>query len=101
MSHTGKLISTYGVVTFDTNTGLVFVHDLDKDFGPPPVYVNIAEWKRRYPLEHGILAEEHDVLDFGYVDANGKYEPPCEAWRLEREDRLKKGEPDKWATDVT
>lgn len=77
--------SSYGELVFDADTGRVIPGDttLDADFGEIPVRVDVEEWRRRYPgedIEHG-----NDILDPGYWFADGRYEPPCESWREERE----------------
>ena len=80
----GRLITSSGWIDFDAETGSVTGFDLDADFGAPPLRVNVDEWRRRYPKEHSILANEHDILDFGLWFPDG-YDPPCEEWRVERE----------------
>lgn len=81
----GKLCSSHGTITFNAETGRVLCSNLDRDFGKKPVRIDVEEWKKRYPLEHHLLAEEHDVLDFGMWFRDDSYEPPEESWRLERE----------------
>ena len=84
----GKLMSSCGSVTFDVSNGAVLQCDLDPEDYPEatrPRVVDVDEWLRRYPGESKALPNEHDILDFGYWMDEGKYEPPCETWRLERE----------------
>lgn len=90
---TGKLISSDGSVMFDADTG--FVTGVD-DFGDPASFlhsigrIDVEEWLRRYPGEADVLPNEHDILDFGLYFADGSYDPPCESWRKDREQTLKK-----------
>ena len=89
------LRSSHGHIAFDTGSGFVSAEgtELDPDFGPVPFKVDVDEWRLRYPGES--LDGEHDVLDFGYWYRTGKtkvaYEAPCESWRLEREEAIRKG----------
>lgn len=88
----GKLISSCGSVTFDADNGVVTECDLDPEDYPSddcPAVVDVDEWKLRYPGEWSILPNEHDILDFGYWKRDGTYEPPCENWRLDREERIR------------
>ena len=84
---TASLQSTYGSLSFDTETGRVLSCSLDRAFGAKPDKIDVAEWRKRYPGED--MEGSHDVLDFGYWMRSGKYEPPCEEWRLDREARIK------------
>lgn len=94
-ARTARLMSSNGEVLFDTDSGLALeIVNYDDD----PVLsgidkVDVDEWRRRYPGED--MEGEHDILDFGYWyrESEGfmtefKYEPPCEAWRIEREDMI-------------
>ena len=86
---TGGLCSSHGTFIFDIRDGNIVYLDLDcVGFGGIPVKVDVEEWKLRYPKEHHKLAEAHDCLDFGIWFADGKYEPPCEDWRKDREKML-------------
>lgn len=79
-----KLASAHGTITVMRN-GIVFCHDLDfPGFGSPPVYVNVREWMKRYPGEEP-WGKTHDILDFGFIDADGVYTEPEEEWRKDRE----------------
>ncbi len=75
------LVSSHGKLEFNTRTGLVTDSScMGLSFGALPVFINIHEWRAHYPA--GVLAgSEHDILDFGYVDANGVYNEPCGSWR--------------------
>ena len=77
---TTLLRSSHGCVTFVGTTGEVIDTELDDDFGAVPIYVNVAEWRKTYPGEDPD-GEEHDILDFGYIDSEGVYIPPDETWR--------------------
>jgi len=79
-----RLISSHGYVDFDPATGVVQDVSLSPEFGAPPAQVNVYEWHKRYPGET-LGNDEHDILDFGYVDADGVYSPPCDDWRDDRE----------------
>ena len=79
------ILSTHG--TFIANgLGSVLQTDLTDDFGSRPLYVNWAEWLRAYPAES--LPESVDILDVGYIAADGIYTPPCQQWRDDRDDRI-------------
>ena len=85
----GQLFSSCGSVLFDVATGEVVSCALET-FGDYayktehlPVRIDTDEWLRRYPGED--IAAGHDILDFGYWMKSGKYEPPCEDWRKDRE----------------
>ena len=87
----GQLFSSCGSALFDVETGEVVSCNLETGTGGYkkahlPVRVDVAEWKARYPGED--VAAGHDILDFGYWMKNGKYEPPCEGWRRDRENRV-------------
>ena len=84
MDNTTRLISSHGHVDFNSEFGFVRSTDLDSEFGDPPIWVNVFEWRARYPGET-LGNDEHDILDFGYVDAKGVYSPPCDDWRDDRE----------------
>lgn len=84
---TATLASSHGSLTFDTATGSVKQCSLEKSFGPRPMRIDVDEWQARYPGES--IVGEHDILDFGYWLRSGKYEAPCEDWRLEREERIR------------
>lgn len=87
---TGKLTSSYGELTFDIADGRVISYSLDVEaFGPAPTRIDVEEWRRRYPDEHGILAECHDILDFGYWVSDSIYIPPDEDWRKDREENIR------------
>ena len=88
-----ELRSSHGSIVFDTQSGFVKSEetDLGPEFGPAPYKIDVDEWRLRYPGES--MEGEHDVLDFGYWYHKGRsssvYEPPCEDWRRDREDRLR------------
>ncbi len=79
-------LSNHGEFEFDTETGLVVCTlYLDPSFGPKPVWVDVHEWRKRYPGES--IDGDTDVLDLAFVDAKGAYHEAEESWRLEREGR--------------
>jgi hypothetical protein len=85
---TAKLFSSCGVVVFDPLTGRVMPELTSYDDENLIVWVNVVEWRRRYPGED--VAAGHDILDFGLWYLNKKdlttgYDPPCESWRQDRE----------------
>lgn len=80
-----RIVSSHGFVYADS-TGAVTDDMLDADFGAPPVYINWPEWQKTYPGE--ALPDSVDILDVGYVDADGVYSEPCEEWRADRRARL-------------
>ena len=94
---TATLLSTYGTIVFDVDTGLVQTLDLDSEFTGRPFKIDVDEWRQRYPGEG--MEGEHDVLDFGYwyyekkpgtkrERRNVGYEGPCEDRRKDREARI-------------
>lgn len=86
----GTLMSSHGSIHFNADTGRVLRCRLGRDFGKRrPVKIDVEEWKRRYPAEHHLLAEQHDILDFGMWFRDESYEGPCEDWRKEREEMLR------------
>jgi hypothetical protein len=86
--NTTFLRSSHGLIVFDADDGYVVDFDLDDEFGPVPVKIDVEEWKRRYPGELP-GGGTHDVLDFGYWYADGRYEEPAEGWRTDREENIK------------
>lgn len=48
-----------------------------------PVLVDLIEWRKGYPDKELRTDMNYDILDFGYIMENGKYEPPCHDWRKE------------------
>lgn len=72
-------MSSNGFVEFDAKTGMVIQCDMPK--GLRPARVDVNEWLRHYPGEKVVLANEHDILDFGFWTAKGKYVPPSKEWR--------------------
>jgi len=84
---TAKLFSSCGEIVFDTLTGEVIQKLTKYDDVNLIVWVNIVEWKQRYPGED--VAAGHDILDFGlwYIDKEDLttgYDPPREDWRVFR-----------------
>jgi len=78
------LTSSHGDISF-TEDGTVIACDLDLDgFGPRPVWINVYEWRKRYPDED-FRGKTYDILDFGFVDTAGDYCKPEESWRADRE----------------
>lgn len=87
--------SSHGIFFFHPTTGEVKASDIDltKEFGDPPVRVNVDELRSqpvpellKHHLKDGLLPE-YDVLDVGYWTEDGSYEPPEEDWRIERDER--------------
>lgn len=76
-----EIISSHGLFWAEPN-GVVKEVSLDAEFGAMPVYVNWPEWMKTYPGES--LPDAVDVLDVGFIDATGTYEPPCDDWRGDR-----------------
>lgn len=81
--------SSCGTLVFDADTGEVYpgYTNLDADFGEIPIRVDLEEWIHRYPGED--IADGNDILDLGLWFADGRYEPPCESWRIERDEMIK------------
>lgn len=81
---TVNALSSHGVFSFDTETGLVTdTVGLDTSFGARPLWVDVNEWKRRYPGE--TIDGDTDVLDLAYMGADGVYCEAAEEWRKDRE----------------
>lgn len=85
-----KATSSHGHFFFDASTGAVVILDLSNSFGPMPHIVDTAEWNKYYPEES--MPKQIDILDLGYMDVNGKYEPAEASWRLERKQLIASGE---------
>jgi len=81
------IVSTHGKFTAN-GLGTVLETDLTAEFGSRPLYVNWAEWLRAYPAES--LPESVDILDVGYIAADGIYTPPCRQWREDRDAEIEK-----------
>ena len=79
MSH-HTILSSHGHFVIDEN-GLVLSHELDlgpDGWGQPiPAHFDVAEFIQTY----GKLTESIDVLDIGYTNPDGQYEPPASGWR--------------------
>lgn len=71
-----RIRSSHGTFTFDKHTGAVLETDLDAEFGPLPVQVDLGSLRPEC-AEYG----EEDVLHVGffYIDEYGRrqYEPPA------------------------
>lgn len=78
VSHT--ILSSHGHLVIDEN-GIVISHELE--LGPDgweqpiPAHFDVAEFIQTY----GSLRESIDVLDIGYTNPDGRYEPPASGWQ--------------------
>ena len=69
--------SSYGHVVID-DKGNVLSHELDDEWEQPiPVQFDVDEFRKTY----GQLASDIDILDIGYSNPDGQYEPPSSEWR--------------------
>lgn len=89
---TFTLISTHGSIVAKATNGEVVHTHLSREWpSPTPVKIDVKEWRKRYPGEK--ITGEHDILDFGYWVPGTPdlvYEPPCEDWRTDRDERRKR-----------
>ena len=88
-----EVTSSHGTFRFDANNGHIYNGTLTESFGALPVLINIWEFNKYYrtiedpyPLDN---ISSIDILDLGYIDANGDYEEACVDWRKEREMNLR------------
>jgi hypothetical protein len=61
-----------------------------KDFAVGSGVFNVQEYINVY----GQLDDSIDILDIGFTDLNGNYEPPCEDWREDIKNNLLEDNPD-------
>ena len=73
--------SSYGSITFDSKTGNIISTNLDNSPECPQVArFDVEEFKCHYGE---YPKNETDILDLGYWQNDGGYEPPCHDWRRE------------------
>ena len=82
------LMSTHGEIDFNIVTGEVTDLRIAEYMERIPKTIDVDEWRNRYPGET-LLAEQHDILDFGMWFEDDTYDGPCEDWRVDREQRRK------------
>ena len=79
MSH-HSILSSHGHLVIDEN-GIVLSHELelgpDAWEQPIPTHFDVEEFIKTY----GELSKCLDVLDIGYTNPDGQYEPPVSGWR--------------------
>lgn len=82
-TETVTIAGSHGSMVVDASTGVVLKwnHSGDGDY-KDIVKIDLDEYRRTYPGPGGIMARI-DVLDVGYWDKSGAYEPPAEHWRKE------------------
>lgn len=80
------LIGSQGNVDFNSDGTRVL--NGENTAYPDITAININEWTNRYPEESLDRDCAHDILDFGTYYVDGTYDPPCEDWRNDREERM-------------
>ena len=89
--------SSHGHFYFNSRTGEVNgrTMDLAESFGVLPVRVDVDELRSQKALsthpgaKKDGLFTSYDVLDVGFWDEEGHYEPPEDEWRKERDENYK------------
>lgn len=76
-----KVRSSHGSCQVHCVSGRVMYDNLGDDFGTKPEVFNIWEWCRHHGVPEVPDGADIDVLDLGYICADGRYEPPAEDWR--------------------
>ena len=71
-------ISSHGEFLYDSVTGLMTYSELREEFGVPPYRINVQEHNM-----FGVMRGKDvvDILDLGYWNIHGIYEPQVQEWR--------------------
>jgi hypothetical protein len=81
------VISTHGIITASSQDGTIVKVEPETDpesieFLNSIASFDIREWQSQYPNEQ-LTGQTIDILDIGYTNKGGTYEPPETDWRQE------------------